>query len=118
MGFLLLGIDSLIACIAVGPIVSRRMAVPFALLVGVGDGAGFLIGSAFHWSMPDNVSSVLETSVLVALGVYWIAIAILSKQAAMAEQQSKSRWGVWILPWVLSVDNATWPWPTESPESP
>jgi hypothetical protein len=108
MGFLLLGIDSLIACIAVGPIISRRVAVPFALLFGAGDGAGFLLGSAFHWSMPDNVSGAVETSVLVALGVYWIAIAILSKQAAMAEQQFKSRWGVWILPCVLSIDNITY----------
>jgi hypothetical protein len=108
MGFLLLGIDSLIACIAVGPIISRRWAVPFALLFGVGDGAGFLLGSAFHWSMPDNVSTIVETSVLVALGIYWIAVAIFSRHAVQAEQQSRSRWGVWILPWALSVDNITY----------
>jgi hypothetical protein len=46
MGFLLLGVDSLIACIAVGPIISRRVAVPFALLFGVGDGGGYLLGTA------------------------------------------------------------------------
>jgi hypothetical protein len=107
MGFLLLGIDSLIACIAVGPIISRRAAVPFALLFGVGDGGGFLLGTAFHWSMPDNVSSIVETATLVALGIYWLAIAILSRRAAMAGQQSSPRWGVWILPWVLSIDNIT-----------
>jgi len=108
MGFLLLGIDSLIACIAIAPIVSRRIAVPLALLFGVGDGLGFLLGSAFHFSMPDNVSTLVQTSVLIALGVYWIAIAILSKRAAAADQQSaKARWGVWILPWALSIDNIT-----------
>jgi hypothetical protein len=30
MGFLLLGTDSLIACTAVGPIIARRIAIPFA----------------------------------------------------------------------------------------
>lgn len=107
MGFLLLGVDSLIACIAIGPMISRRAAVPLALLFGLGDGGGFLLGTAFHWSVPDNVSTVAETGVLVALGIYWIAIAILSKRLATAEQQSRSRWGVWILPWVLSIDNIT-----------
>jgi putative Mn2+ efflux pump MntP len=107
MGFLLLGVDSLIACIAVGPIIGRRAAVPLALLFGVGDGAGFLLGSAFHFSMPDSVSNIVETGTLVALGIYWIAIALLSKRAAVAEQQGKARWGVWILPWVLSIDNIT-----------
>jgi putative Mn2+ efflux pump MntP len=109
MGFLLLGVDSLIACIAVGPIIRRRVAVPFALLFGVGDGGGYLLGTAFHWSVSDSLSNALQTSILVALGVYWIAIAILSKKAATPEhQQSRSRWGVWILPWALSIDNITY----------
>lgn len=108
MGFLLLGVDSLIACIAVGPIISRRWAVPFALLFGVGDGGGYLLGTAFHWSVSDSLSNILQTTILVALGLYWIAIAIFSKKAALADQQSKSRWGVWILPWALSIDNITY----------
>ena len=49
MGFLLLGIDSLIACVAIGPVVSRRWGVPLAALFGVCDGGGFLLGSALHW---------------------------------------------------------------------
>jgi putative Mn2+ efflux pump MntP len=57
--------------------------------------------------MPDNVSNLVQTGILVALGLYWIAIAVLSKKAAVAEQQSKSRWGVWVLPFALSVDNIT-----------
>ena len=78
MGFLLLGIDSLIACIAIGPIVSRRWAAPLVVLFGIGDGAGFLLGTAFHWSVPDSVGTLVQTITLCALGVYWIAIAILS----------------------------------------
>jgi hypothetical protein len=110
MGFLLLGVDSLIACIAVGPIVSRRMAMPLIVLFGVGDGGGFLIGTAFHWSVSDGLSNILQTSILVALGLYWIALAIYSKWAAKQElqQTSKARWAVWILPWALSIDNVTY----------
>ena len=110
MGFLLLGVDSLIACIAVGPIMGRRLLVlsSFAVLFGVGDGGGFLLGTAFHYSMPQNLSNAIEYGFLAILGVYWIAIALISRKAAEAELQSKSRWGVWILPWLLSVDNITY----------
>jgi hypothetical protein len=108
MGFLLLGVDSLIACIAVGPIIRRRIAIPFALLFGVGDGGGFLLGSAFHWSVSDSLSNVVQTSMLLALGIYWIALAIFARKAAQADLQSKSRWGVWVLPWALSIDNITY----------
>jgi len=110
MGFLLLGVDSLIACIAVGPIVSRRMAVPLAILFGVGDGLGYLLGTAFHWSVSDTVSNILQTAILVALGIYWIVLAVYSKWAAKQEPQhtSKARWAVWILPWALSIDNITY----------
>jgi putative Mn2+ efflux pump MntP len=108
MGFLLLGIDSLIACIAVGPMIRRRWSVPFAVLFGICDGGGFLLGTAFHWSMPDSVSNIAEAAVLGILGLYWIGIAIFSRQAALADQQSRSRWGVWVLPFVLSVDNITY----------
>jgi putative Mn2+ efflux pump MntP len=109
MGFLLLGVDSLIACIAIGPIVRRRWALPLIVLFGIGDGGGFLLGTAFHWSVPDNVSTILSTAILVALGLYWITLAIYSKWAAKQEleQTSRARWAVWILPWALSVDNIT-----------
>src|SRR2546421_7416983 len=79
MGFLLLGIDSLIACIAVGPIISRRWSVPFAALFGICDGGGFLLGSALHWQVPGNVSTVRTTAILVALGIDWVAIAIFAR---------------------------------------
>jgi hypothetical protein len=109
MGWLLLGVDSLIACIAVGPIMGRRMSVllPFALLFGVGDGLGYLLGCALHWSYPDNLGFLAPTVVAV-IGLYWIAVAIVSRKAAQAEENPKARWGVWILPWLLSLDNITY----------
>jgi hypothetical protein len=103
MGFLLLGIDSLIACIAVGPIVNQRWCIPLAALFGICDGGGFLIGSAFHWSVPDNISNIVTTAVLLALGLYWIAIAVFASKT----QVNTSRWGLWVLPFVLSIDNIT-----------
>jgi hypothetical protein len=110
MGFLLLGVDSLIACIAIGPIMSRRLAACGTLVVlfGIGDGGGFLLGSAFHWSVSDSLSNILQTTILCALGCYWIALALFAKRAAKAEEESKSHWGIWVLPWVLSIDNITY----------
>lgn len=46
-------------------------------------------------------------TVVALLGAYWIVVAILSRRAAQAEENSKARWGVWILPWLLSLDNIT-----------
>ncbi len=91
MAWLLLGVDSLIACIAVGPIMQRRMSllIPFALLFGVGDGGGFLLGSALHWSYPDNLSFLAPTVVAV-IGIYWIAVAIVSRKAAATGENPKA----------------------------
>lgn len=107
--WLLLGTDSLIACIAVGPIMSRRMSVlvPFALLFGVGDGLGYLLGCVLHWSYPDSWGN-FAPAVVALFGAYWIVVAIVSKRAAKAEENAKARWGVWILPWLLSLDNITY----------
>lgn len=101
MGFLLLGLDSLIACIAIGPIVSRRSMLPLAVLFGVADGVGFLIGAGLHWQIPSNVSDILQTGILIALGFYLLVIAAFAKRVA-------ARWPVWILPWALSIDNLTY----------
>jgi hypothetical protein len=100
MGFLLLGIDSLIACFAVGALVSRRSWLSYAALFGVCDAGGFLLGTALHWSIPDATATVVETAVLVGLGVYWVAIAVFSRRVA------ETRW-VWALPFALSIDNIT-----------
>jgi hypothetical protein len=107
--WLLLGVDSLIACIAVGPIMQRKWSVlvPFALLFGLGDGLGYLLGVAIHWSYPDSWSNFAPT-VVALIGAYWIVVAIISKRAAKAEENPKARWGVWILPFLLSLDNITY----------
>jgi hypothetical protein len=101
MGFLLLGIDSLIACFAVGTLVSRRSWLSYAALFGVCDAGGFLLGTALHWSIPDATATVVETAVLVGLGLYWVAIAVFSRRVA------ETRW-VWALPFALSIDNITY----------
>src|SRR3984957_14162627 len=107
--WLLLGVDSLIACIAVGPIMDRRWSVlvPFAVLFGVGDGGGYLLGCALHWSYPDSWGA-LAPAVLAVIGLYWIAVATVSRKAAAAEENPRARWGIWILPWLLSLDNITY----------
>jgi len=104
MGFLLLGIDSLIACAAIGPVVSRRWGVPLAALFGICDGGGFLLGSAFHWAVSDRVSSVVTTGILVTLGVYLIAVAAFARTAPVS---SSSRGLAWALPFALAIDNVT-----------
>jgi hypothetical protein len=101
MGFLLLGVDSLIACFAVGTIVNRSSWPLYATLFGVCDAGGFLLGTAFHWSIPDGTANVIETAVLVGLGIYWLGIALYARRIA------ETRW-VWALPFVLSIDNITY----------
>ena len=107
--WLLLGTDSLVACIAIGPMISRKMSflVPLAVLFGIGDGLGYLLGCALHWSYPDSWGS-FTPAVVALLGAYWIVVAIVSRRAAKAEENPKARWGVWILPWLLSLDNITY----------
>jgi hypothetical protein len=100
MSFLLLGVDSLIACLAIGWILPKEWRVPLAALFGITDGLGFLLGSALHWSMPDGVSTWVETGVFVGLGVYWIGLGLVSKRVA------GTKW-VWALPFALSIDNIT-----------
>ena len=100
MSFLLLGVDSLIACLAIGWILPKEWRVPLAGLFGITDGLGFLLGSALHWSVPNAVSTWVETGVFVGLGVYWIVLSVMSKRAA------GTKW-VWALPFALSIDNIT-----------
>jgi hypothetical protein len=107
-GWLLLGTDSLIACIAIGPMMSRRMSAlaPLVLLFGLADGLGYLLGCALHWSYPDSWGNVAP-AIVAMLGVYWIGVALISRKAAKAEEAPKARWAVWALPWLLSLDNIT-----------
>ncbi len=137
--FLLLGVDSLIACIVTGPMFIRQrhpghselrspdeqkhpaqwkwwaiggvsaLAVPYGLSYGAGDGIGYLIGTLFHFSVSDALSSVLETTLLVALGLYWIGIYLVARKMQGSERLQRWSWrGIWILPVALSIDNLTY----------
>jgi hypothetical protein len=102
MNFLLLGIDSLIACIAIGALVEKRSRMWLAGLFGLADGVGFLIGAGLGWALvSEAVSEVVEMGALVVLGVYLLVVATSTAQLT-------GRWAVWALPFVLTVDNLTY----------
>jgi uncharacterized membrane protein YkvI len=117
MGFLLLGLDSLIACIAISPLVSRwSHRLLLAALFGLADGIGFLIGVMVGVVSPLRMSGAfgetLEIALPAILGIYLIGIAILAvmTQRAGTQQEGTQRpasviWPVWILPLILALDN-------------
>ncbi len=85
------------------------LAVPYGLSYGVGDGFGYLIGTLFHFSVSDTLSTVLETALLVALGFYWIGIYFVARKMQESERLQKWSWrGIWVLPVALSIDNLTY----------
>ena len=98
MGFLLLGIDSLIACMAIGAIVDRRWRLPLVAAFGVADATAFLIGAGLGWTISAGVTEVLEIGTLAALGVWLIVVAASTRR--MAEL-----WPLWVLPLALTMDN-------------
>jgi hypothetical protein len=97
MGFLLLGIDSLIACLAIGAIVDRRWRLPLAALFAVADGSAFLIAAGLGWTLSAGLTEVLEVGTLVALGSYLLVVAASSRRLAELS--------VWVVPFALTVDN-------------
>jgi putative Mn2+ efflux pump MntP len=85
------------------------LAVPYGLSYGVGDGFGYLIGTLFHFSVSDTLSTVIETTLLVALGFYWIGIYFAARKMQTSERLQRWSWrGIWILPVALSIDNLTY----------
>jgi hypothetical protein len=98
MGFLLLGIDSFIACMAIGAIVDKRWRLPLAALFGLADGAAFLIGAGLGWTISEGVIAFLEVGTLAALAYYLIVVAAGSRLV-------KATWAVWVLPFALTLDN-------------
>jgi hypothetical protein len=85
------------------------LAIPYGLSYGVGDGFGYLIGTLFNFSISDSLSSVLETTLLVALGLYWIGIYFLARKMQTSVKMQKWAWrSIWVLPVALSIDNLTY----------
>jgi hypothetical protein len=98
MGFLLLGIDSFIACMAIGAIVDKRWRLPLAALFGIADGCAFLIGAGLGWTISQGVTEVLEIGTLAALGVWLVVVAAGTRRFA-------DLWPLWLLPIALTMDN-------------
>ena len=98
MGFLLLGIDSFIACMAIGAIVDKRWRLPLVALFGLADGVAFLIGAGLGWTISAGVTEVLEVGTLAALGLWLLVVAAGTRRFA-------DLWPVWVLPLALAMDN-------------
>jgi hypothetical protein len=98
MGFLLLGIDSLIAGMAIGAIVDRRWRLPLVALFGLADAVAFLIGAGLGWQLSAGVTEVLEIGTLAALGLWLMVVAAGTRRVA-------ELWPVWVLPFALTLDN-------------
>jgi hypothetical protein len=98
MGFLLLGVDSLIAGVAIGAIVDRRWRLPLAALFGVADAVAFLIAAGLGWQLSEGVTAALGTVTLAALGLWLLVVAAGTRRVA-------ELWPVWVLPFALTLDN-------------
>ncbi len=98
MGFLLLGIDSLIACMAIGAIVDRRWRLPLVALFGVADGGAFLIAAGLGWQLSAGVTAALGIGTLAGLGLWLLVVAAGTRRFA-------ELWPVWVLPFALTLDN-------------
>jgi hypothetical protein len=99
MNFLLLGIDSLIACLAIGALVDRRSWVWLAALFAAADAGAFLIGTGLGWGlMSQAASELIGMGTLVLLGVYLLVVAAGTAQVT-------ARRAVWLLPFALTLDN-------------
>ena len=102
MGLLLLGLDSLIVCLAIGLLVDGRSRLKLAALFGAADGLVFLVGAGLGWQLlSDGASAVLTSGMLVALALYLLVVAAGTRRVA-------ARWPVWVLPAVLVFDNLTY----------
>jgi hypothetical protein len=98
MNFLLLGIDSLIACVAIGAIVDRRSRLRLAALFGTADLVFFVVGAGLGWQISAGLSGALTTGILVSLGLYLLVVAAGTSRVA-------ANWTVWVVPWALTLDN-------------
>jgi hypothetical protein len=97
MGFLFLGLDSLIACLAVGAIVDRRWRLPFAAAFGIADAGAFLVGTGIGWQLSASATTVSEIALLATLSLYLLVVA--------ASTQRLAELSVWVVPLALTLDN-------------
>jgi hypothetical protein len=101
MSFLLLGIDSLIACVAIGALVEKRSRLWLAGLFGLADGIAFLVGAGLGWGLlSEGASEIVEVGSLVAIGLYLLVVA--------AGMRHMATWPVWLVPFALIADNVTY----------
>ncbi|MDP9417762.1 MAG: hypothetical protein M3P48_08030 [Actinomycetota bacterium] len=98
MNFLLLGIDSFIACIAIGALVDRGSRLRLAALFGTADLVGFLVGAGLGWQISGGMTGALTTGILVSLGVYLVVVVAATSRVA-------ATWTIWAVPFVLTLDN-------------
>jgi hypothetical protein len=98
MNVLLLGIDSLIAGVAIGTIVDRGSRLRLAALFGAADLVAFTVGAGLGWQISDALSAALMTGILVGPGLYLLVVAAGTSRVA-------ANWPVWAVPWALTLDN-------------
>ena len=102
MSLLLLGLDSLIVCMAVGVLVEPRSRLKLAALFGAADGVAFLVGAGLGLQLfSAGASTVLTTAALLVFSLYLLVVAAGTRHVA-------ARWTVWTLPAVLVFDNLTY----------
>jgi hypothetical protein len=104
----LLGLDSFIAAIAIAPVLRRKLWIPFAAAFALCDGLGSLAGIAFGVSLGDGVANTVEVALPIALGIYWLAIAIVAAKLQRSERAGRGRlasWPIWLVPVALAADN-------------
>src|SRR5215210_1075871 len=102
MGWVLLGIDSFIVCLAVGAMLDGTARYKLAALFGIADGVAFLVGAGLGWQVfSERASVVLTAGVLVAVALYLLVVAAGTRHVV-------ARWSVWALPAVLVFDNLTY----------
>jgi hypothetical protein len=102
MSLLLLGLDSLFVCLAIGSIVERRSRLKLAAVFGAADGLAFLVAAGLGFRLfSDSESAVLTSGMLAAVAFYLIVVAAGARRVT-------ARWPVWVLPGALVFDNLTY----------
>jgi hypothetical protein len=104
----LLGLDSFIAAIAIAPVLGRKLWIPFAAAFALCDGLGSLVGIAFGVRLAGGVQNTIEVALPIALGVYWLAIAVIGAKLQrfdVAERGGLAKWPIWLVPVALAADN-------------